>query len=181
MPARGGAARHPRRRTWGGWPYLLHISHAKCDRSGRLDTWRGPSPARGPSAGGRRFIPHDRGRDGEIDPGIGIELDGAGILIRVGRWLRERRNLSEMCNSPTESRHSAQMVGPGVEPGCPLYGSSAPGPPHLQSGPTPSREIVPFRGFNVDRATRCSGNTGLWEMVAPWATRRTTCAGSTPR
>ena len=107
--------------------------------------------------------------------------DGAGILIRMGRWLRKRRNLPEKCNSPTESRHSYEMVGTGVEPGCPLHGSSARGPPHIQSGPTPSQEIVSLRGFNVDRATLCSGNTEPWEMVAPWATRRTNCAGSPPR
>jgi hypothetical protein len=34
VPARGGAARHPRRRTRGAWPYLLDISHPEWDRPG---------------------------------------------------------------------------------------------------------------------------------------------------
>jgi hypothetical protein len=105
----------------------------------------------------------------------------ASLRIRVGRWHQKRRNPSEECSSPTESRHSYEMVGPGVELGCPLRGSSTRGLQHFQSGSTPSREIVSLRGFNVDRATPCSGNTGTWEMVAPWAARRTNCVRSTPR
>ena len=45
-----------------GLALSLDISHPEWDRPGRLGTRRGPAPARGPSAGGPRPTPHERGR-----------------------------------------------------------------------------------------------------------------------
>ena len=50
--SRGGAARHPRRRTGGGLALSLDISRSEWDRRGRPGTRRGPAPVQGPSARG---------------------------------------------------------------------------------------------------------------------------------
>ena len=65
----GRGCRYPRRRTAGGWPYLLDISHHECDRPGRPDTRRGPAPAQGPAARGPRPNPHQRGRPAAAEGG----------------------------------------------------------------------------------------------------------------
>src|SRR5262249_60781847 len=51
------------------YPTHLDISHPEWDRPGHPGTWRDPSPARGPSAGGPRPTPPERGRPAAAEGG----------------------------------------------------------------------------------------------------------------
>jgi hypothetical protein len=128
----------PRRRTDEGWPYLLDISGPEWDRPGRPGTRRGPAPARGPSAGRRRFIPHDRGRPAAArDGGWRGSVAACG---RAGPAARPRRRPPRRRpGPPRRGLRAGTRAGPPRGPGAGPGSGRARRPWRRGARPTPGR------------------------------------------